>query len=405
MAQVTVVVVTWNAKDLVLECVESLLRTEGPLDVLVVDNASADGTGPELHERYRCPRRPDGGTPGRRWGEHRADPGRHAVRRAAEQRCGRGPRACSGARHRARESGVGAGRGRDRACAAGRQRSDQLHGQPGLALRTRTRPRLAAAGRRQPTAGRGVRLLRRRSGPAGARRSARWAASTTTSSCTTRTRTSRGGCGLQAGPSRTSRRRSRPTRTRSPARRAARSSTIGTSATASSSSPGTPRSTSSWHARASRGRSSGPHLAWPRGQDPSAVAGARSSATAAGHVAGAQGDLGRGGRAAGPRGPVAERSAADDRRASGGLAQKPFSPGTGRRPRQGAVAPCRRPTASVDGRDRAVEGGSLPWRAHQVRGSPRCPAERQQRVQSVRPGQGRGVRATAFLAVVTISSS
>ena len=46
--RVTAVVVTWNRKALLLECLECLRRQTAKADILVVDNASTDGTGEAL---------------------------------------------------------------------------------------------------------------------------------------------------------------------------------------------------------------------------------------------------------------------------------------------------------------------------------------------------------------------
>ena len=43
-AEVTVVVVTWNQRELVLACLQSLVRQTIPCHILVVDNASSDGS-------------------------------------------------------------------------------------------------------------------------------------------------------------------------------------------------------------------------------------------------------------------------------------------------------------------------------------------------------------------------
>src|SRR3954449_7373423 len=50
----SVVVVTWNTRDLTLRCVESVLtHTRTPdLELIVVDNASTDGTAAALRERF-----------------------------------------------------------------------------------------------------------------------------------------------------------------------------------------------------------------------------------------------------------------------------------------------------------------------------------------------------------------
>ena len=44
MNQVVAVVVTFNRKDLLLEALQHLFNQSAPLDILVVDNASSDGT-------------------------------------------------------------------------------------------------------------------------------------------------------------------------------------------------------------------------------------------------------------------------------------------------------------------------------------------------------------------------
>ena len=46
--RVTAVVVTWNRKGLLLECLDCLKRQTAKADILVVDNASTDGTGEAL---------------------------------------------------------------------------------------------------------------------------------------------------------------------------------------------------------------------------------------------------------------------------------------------------------------------------------------------------------------------
>ncbi len=51
-AEVTVVVVTWQARDLLAACLESLRRQSVPHDVVVVDNASTDGTRELLETRF-----------------------------------------------------------------------------------------------------------------------------------------------------------------------------------------------------------------------------------------------------------------------------------------------------------------------------------------------------------------
>lgn len=49
---VTAIVVNWNAGDLLGRCLESLQRSELPLEVLLVDNASTDGTTSTVRERF-----------------------------------------------------------------------------------------------------------------------------------------------------------------------------------------------------------------------------------------------------------------------------------------------------------------------------------------------------------------
>lgn len=51
---VSVIIVTYNRKQEVVECVDSALNSSyGPLEVVVVDNASSDGTQEELERKYR----------------------------------------------------------------------------------------------------------------------------------------------------------------------------------------------------------------------------------------------------------------------------------------------------------------------------------------------------------------
>ncbi len=61
MNDVTVVIVTWNTRDLTADCIESVLSNAGTSlsEIVVVDNASADGTSDMLAERFpavRCVR-------------------------------------------------------------------------------------------------------------------------------------------------------------------------------------------------------------------------------------------------------------------------------------------------------------------------------------------------------------
>ncbi|RPI08810.1 MAG: glycosyltransferase, partial [Acidobacteriales bacterium] len=50
-AEITVIVVNWNRRDLLRRCLESLARQQGAgFEVIVVDNGSEDGS-PEMVER------------------------------------------------------------------------------------------------------------------------------------------------------------------------------------------------------------------------------------------------------------------------------------------------------------------------------------------------------------------
>ena len=52
-ADTVAVVVNWNRRELTLRCLESLRAAEGPpLDILVVDNASSDGSAEAIRERF-----------------------------------------------------------------------------------------------------------------------------------------------------------------------------------------------------------------------------------------------------------------------------------------------------------------------------------------------------------------
>ena len=49
MEQIAAIVVTYNRKDLLYQCVEKLLAQQNvTCDILIVDNASTDGTGAEF---------------------------------------------------------------------------------------------------------------------------------------------------------------------------------------------------------------------------------------------------------------------------------------------------------------------------------------------------------------------
>jgi len=53
--RVAAVVVTYNRKDYLVRCVQALLRQTSPVDVLIVDNASTDGTADVL-QPFLCDR-------------------------------------------------------------------------------------------------------------------------------------------------------------------------------------------------------------------------------------------------------------------------------------------------------------------------------------------------------------
>lgn len=50
MNRTVAVIVTYNRKEMLKQCVDSLLMQTAPCDVLVVNNASTDGTGEYLRE-------------------------------------------------------------------------------------------------------------------------------------------------------------------------------------------------------------------------------------------------------------------------------------------------------------------------------------------------------------------
>lgn len=52
MNKVAAVVVTYNRLELLKECIENLLSQTSPCDVLIVDNASTDGTGAYISKQY-----------------------------------------------------------------------------------------------------------------------------------------------------------------------------------------------------------------------------------------------------------------------------------------------------------------------------------------------------------------
>ena len=49
-----VLIVSWNVRDLLLQNLEALLQSEGDIsaEVIVIDNASQDGTAAAVHERF-----------------------------------------------------------------------------------------------------------------------------------------------------------------------------------------------------------------------------------------------------------------------------------------------------------------------------------------------------------------
>src|ERR1039458_1167353 len=54
MPDISVVIVTWNTKTIACECLDSLrqCRSDIPMEVIVVDNASSDGTPEAIAEHY-----------------------------------------------------------------------------------------------------------------------------------------------------------------------------------------------------------------------------------------------------------------------------------------------------------------------------------------------------------------
>ena len=53
MGGIVAVVVTYNRKDLLVTCIGNLLnQTQGNPDILVIDNASTDGTGDMVKEKF-----------------------------------------------------------------------------------------------------------------------------------------------------------------------------------------------------------------------------------------------------------------------------------------------------------------------------------------------------------------
>ena len=65
MTPVAVVVVNWNAGPLLSRCLASVLAQQPPpAEVVVVDNASSDGSADAVPPGVRVLRRPDNGGPG-----------------------------------------------------------------------------------------------------------------------------------------------------------------------------------------------------------------------------------------------------------------------------------------------------------------------------------------------------
>jgi len=56
MTDVSIIIVNWNTRDLLCNCIESALRTAGSLEVeiIVVDNASTDGSVAAVRRQYPC---------------------------------------------------------------------------------------------------------------------------------------------------------------------------------------------------------------------------------------------------------------------------------------------------------------------------------------------------------------
>lgn len=54
IVRLSIVIVTWNAKRLALECLDSLIdyKADPSVEIIVVDNASADGTPEAINEKY-----------------------------------------------------------------------------------------------------------------------------------------------------------------------------------------------------------------------------------------------------------------------------------------------------------------------------------------------------------------
>ena len=54
MVDLSIIIVNWNTRDLLIQCLESIFRTAGEVDleVFVVDNGSTDGSGRAVKERF-----------------------------------------------------------------------------------------------------------------------------------------------------------------------------------------------------------------------------------------------------------------------------------------------------------------------------------------------------------------
>ena len=54
MIEISVIIVTWNQKDIVCQCLASLERyaNDPTVEIIVVDNASSDGTPEMIRDRF-----------------------------------------------------------------------------------------------------------------------------------------------------------------------------------------------------------------------------------------------------------------------------------------------------------------------------------------------------------------
>ena len=203
---VTVVVVTWQGRHLLGACLESLTAQTLPHRLVVVDNASTDGTADFLAaEHPEATVVIDAGEPRLR----RRRPGRprrrrDAVRGAAQQR--RRGRAGLARRPRRAPRGAPRGRGRHLPHGAGRpaRRPEQHRRRCCCRSGYGTDRGFGEPDGAYAEAGGGVRVQRRRGRCCAWPPSGRSAGSRAGSSSTTRTPTSPGGCGWPAGRSATS---------------------------------------------------------------------------------------------------------------------------------------------------------------------------------------------------------